>query len=207
MPDTESGSTPTAELAVDRKELADALRILTRNVKVTKAGEAIIQFVEGNLVIRIGGAKVSARASGRWPGEARLPGAFILATAKFPVSTGQRNARGERRASDEMNDLDVAPARLEVLGYEAAVAVVRLVFTAQETALGKDVPGNRLLDLTGTHQFEKLAFVDRPVSLVLPVAVEHVLRRRKGWLVYVIHVADLTKEILEVVPLRESCQL
>lgn len=41
MPDTESGITPLVELGVDRKELEDALRILTRSVKVAKAGEAI----------------------------------------------------------------------------------------------------------------------------------------------------------------------
>lgn len=33
-------------------------------------------------MIRIGGAVALARASGRWPGEARLPGAFLLANAK-----------------------------------------------------------------------------------------------------------------------------
>ena len=83
MPDTRNGTTPLAKLAVDRKELVDALRILTRSLKVAKAGEAIIRFVDGDLVIQIGGAKVSARASGRWPGEARLPGAYLLAAAKL----------------------------------------------------------------------------------------------------------------------------
>jgi hypothetical protein len=83
MPDTETAAPPIAELAVDRKELADALRILTRNVKVARAGEAIIRFAEGYLVIRIGGAQVRARASGDWPGEARLPGGFLLVTAKL----------------------------------------------------------------------------------------------------------------------------
>ena len=83
MPDTKNGTTPLAKLAVDRKELAAALRILTRSLKVAKAGEAIIRLVDGDLVIQIGGAKASARASGRWPGEARLPGSFLLAAAKL----------------------------------------------------------------------------------------------------------------------------
>ena len=62
--DTESGITPTAELAVDRKEFADALRILERSVKVARVGHCTIGYSEGNLVIRIGGAVVRARASG-----------------------------------------------------------------------------------------------------------------------------------------------
>ena len=87
MPDTKYGTTPLAKLAVDRKQLANALRILTRGSKIAKAGEAIIRFVDGDLVIQVGGAKVSARATGRWPGEARLPGGFLLAAAKLlPVS-------------------------------------------------------------------------------------------------------------------------
>ena len=84
MPESRNGTTPLASLSVDRKQLADALRILTRSVKVAKAGEAIVRFVGGDLVIEICGAKASARASGRWPGEARLPGAFLLAAAKLP---------------------------------------------------------------------------------------------------------------------------
>lgn len=83
MPDTRNGTTPLAKLSVDRKELVDALRILTRSLKVAKAGEAIVRFVKRDLVIQIGGARVSARASGRWPGEARFPGAYLLAAAKL----------------------------------------------------------------------------------------------------------------------------
>ena len=82
MPDSRNGTTSLAKLAVDRKELAAAIRTLTRHVKVVSAGEAILRFVAGDLVIQIGGAKASARASGRWPGEARLLGAFLLGTAK-----------------------------------------------------------------------------------------------------------------------------
>jgi hypothetical protein len=81
MPDTRNGTTPLASLSVDRKQFATALRLLTRNVKLAKAGEAILRFVEGDLVIQIGGAKVSARARGRWPGEARLLGRFLLGAA------------------------------------------------------------------------------------------------------------------------------
>ncbi len=83
MADTKSGTTPLAQLAIDRKELANALRILTRGLKVAKTGEAIIRFVDGDLVIQVGGARVSARASGRWPGEARLLGSFFVAVAKL----------------------------------------------------------------------------------------------------------------------------
>jgi hypothetical protein len=82
MPDTRNGTATLAKLAVDRKELAAAIRTLTRHVKVVSAGDAILRFVKGDLVIQVGGAKACARASGRWPGEARLPGAFLVGTAK-----------------------------------------------------------------------------------------------------------------------------
>ena len=82
MPDTRKRATPLARLEVDRKQLAAALRLLTRNVKIAKAGEAIVRLVGGDLVIQIGGAKVRARAKGRWPGEARLAGSYLLAAAE-----------------------------------------------------------------------------------------------------------------------------
>jgi hypothetical protein len=83
MPDTRTGTTTLAKLSVDRKQLTAAVRILTRNVKIASAGEAILRFVGCDLVIQIGGARASARANGRWPGEARLPGAFLLGAAKL----------------------------------------------------------------------------------------------------------------------------
>jgi hypothetical protein len=73
-----------AQLDVDLKEFTDGLRTLARTVKPAKAGEAILRFEDGQLVIRVGGGEIAIAATGRWSGEARVNGALVLAIAKHP---------------------------------------------------------------------------------------------------------------------------
>ena len=62
-------SAPTAELLVQRAELAEALKTIRRVGDLKKAGEAIISF-DGEMVrIQLGGASVAATASGDWPAQ------------------------------------------------------------------------------------------------------------------------------------------
>ena len=77
-----TGQAVMAQLDVDRRELSEGLRRLARHIKLAKAGEAILRFEDGRLVIRIGGGEIVATATGRWPGEARVSGAFVMAIAK-----------------------------------------------------------------------------------------------------------------------------
>jgi hypothetical protein len=76
-----------AQLDVDRGELSEGLRRLARHVKLARAGEAILRLEDGRLVIQAGGGEISAAATGRWPGEARVSGAFVLAIAKHLPSS------------------------------------------------------------------------------------------------------------------------
>lgn len=79
---TPNASLVMAQLQVDRSELVEGLRTLARHTKPAQAGEVILRFEDGRLEVRIGGGEISAAASGRWPGEARAPGSFVLAFAK-----------------------------------------------------------------------------------------------------------------------------
>jgi hypothetical protein len=71
-----------ASLKVDLAELLEGLRLLARTVKPAKAGEAILRYEDGQFVVRLGGGEISAAATGRWPGEARLGGESLLAAMK-----------------------------------------------------------------------------------------------------------------------------
>jgi hypothetical protein len=79
-----SVSTPIslAQLEVDRTTLRDGLRQLARHTRPARAGDAVLRFEDGSLDVQIGGGRIRAPATGRWPGEARVPGSFVLAMAK-----------------------------------------------------------------------------------------------------------------------------
>lgn len=71
-----------AHLEIDRSELIEGMAALARHTKPAKAGEAIVRFEAGQITIAVGGGETSASASGRWPGEARVAGSFVLALAR-----------------------------------------------------------------------------------------------------------------------------
>jgi hypothetical protein len=77
----------TTQIEVDRAALIGGLRRLARTLKSAKAGEAVLRFEGGQLFIRIGGAEVALSATGRWSGEARVNGAWVLAIAQYPPAT------------------------------------------------------------------------------------------------------------------------
>ena len=64
----------TPHLGVARGELEKALRTLRRVIKTRRPPEAQLTYEDHSLVIRIGGACVSASAWGRWSGMGRAPG-------------------------------------------------------------------------------------------------------------------------------------
>lgn len=77
------GSKQVAELQVDRDPLLAGLRLLVKQVKLAKAGEAIVSFDAEKLCVRIGGVEIKAPARGDWTGEARINGAYVAALAKL----------------------------------------------------------------------------------------------------------------------------
>jgi hypothetical protein len=81
---TQDSGLVMAQLEVARSELMVGLRQLVRLTKPAEAGDAILGFKNGQLQVRIGGGEISATATGRWPGEARAPGSFVLMVARHP---------------------------------------------------------------------------------------------------------------------------
>lgn len=79
---TATASLVMAQLLVDRSEFVEGLQRLARLTKPARAGEVVLRFEDGRLQVRIGGGDISASARGRWPGEARAPGRWVLAFAK-----------------------------------------------------------------------------------------------------------------------------
>jgi hypothetical protein len=73
----EQGRAPSAWLEVSRKELLQALRTLHKFAARRGAGDAIVGFDGGDLLIQLGGVAARARARGAWPGEAVAPGHFL----------------------------------------------------------------------------------------------------------------------------------
>ena len=72
-----------------------------------------------------------------------------------------------------MDDAHAPPVPLEVLRHESPVAVMGLIFAAEQAAFLDQVSRNRLIDLALLHQIEKARLVRGPVGAQLLVIVEH----------------------------------
>ncbi len=73
-------------LEVAKHELDNAWRrlvVLVRGVR-KPMGEAMLSYWDGKLEISCSGIAVSVPARGTWPGQARVPGQFIVGLAKVP---------------------------------------------------------------------------------------------------------------------------
>lgn len=79
---TVGGEPAVHVVTVARAELQRALRLLIKFYKAKDQGEAILTFAEGELHIELVGSGVSVPANGRWDGEVRVPGMFMVAMAK-----------------------------------------------------------------------------------------------------------------------------
>lgn len=73
-----------SRLQIARADLLEGLRSLARTTEPANAGQAILSFTDGQLEIAIGGGAVTVDASGRWPGECRVPGGWVLALHAHP---------------------------------------------------------------------------------------------------------------------------
>ena len=106
-----------------------------------------------------------------------------------------------------MYDLQVRPLLLEVLSNQAPMAMGRSLFAAKQAAVGDLLSGKAVFDLAGLHQSQEVSLVSGPVALLLLVGVQHCRGRRKNRQMDVAHLANLAEEELQVVLLRETCQL
>ena len=79
-----------------------------------------------------------------------------------------------------MDNLDVTATILQVFRHESAVAAVGLVLAAEQTSIGQDFLGNRLLDPPLLHELEELALVHRPLAFPLLVGGGYALALERG---------------------------
>ena len=124
--DTASPAPPLvmATLTVERHALLTALRSLARLTKPAKAGDAILSLIDGELEITIGGAGVSVPATGRWPGQCRILGSWVLSLAQVPPAGDPLVLRVE----EEM--LSVNTLRVACHWQEEGAAEVQLPMNA-----------------------------------------------------------------------------
>jgi hypothetical protein len=107
----------------------------------------------------------------------------------------------------EVVDLNIFPVAAEVFGDEAAVAVVGLLFAAEEAGSVEEFAGCKGFDGAGLHEVEETALVGGPVALELFVGVQYVLGGGEIRGVDVVDVADGAGEEAEVFLLGEAGEL
>ena len=107
----------------------------------------------------------------------------------------------------EVRNVEAAPMLLQVFRHQSAMAVMRLVFAAEQAALSHDFLRDALFNLPLLHEVEKPLFIGGPVPLQLLVFIEHLPGRGEVGRVHVIHAAHLLEEEREVVPLGEPGEL
>ena len=69
------------------------------------------------------------------------------------------------------------PVTLQVFGHQSPVAVMWLVFAAEEAASVDHFLGQRFLDAAARHETEEFLLVNVPITLVFRVGVKQLL----GW--------------------------
>ncbi len=106
-----------------------------------------------------------------------------------------------------MLNLQAAPAPVQVFGDESAMAMVWLVFAAQQAAITHDFLRNDFLNPSLTHQVDEPAFVGIPVDSSVSIVAQQVFGRRQVWQVDVIHSAEFTSEPGEIIFFCEASEL
>ncbi len=112
-----------------------------------------------------------------------------------------------RRNSDNVMDIDITPLVRQVLGNEAAMAMMGLVLAAKQAAPVEKVSGKGFLYLPLAHEVQKPGLVLGPNTLVLLVGVQHFFRRRQFRDVSIVDPVDGTEEVREIIPLGEAGEL
>ena len=87
---------------------------------------------------------------------------------------------------NDVDDLQVRPLLSEVLRNQAAVAVMRLLFAAEQATVGDLLPGDVVLDVTKLHQSQKIPLVGGPLALLFLVRVQYLRSRCENWQVDVV---------------------
>jgi hypothetical protein len=80
---------------VDAKEFREGLSRLAKTTKPAERGEAVLSSEGGDLIIRFGGAAVSATMTGQWESVALLSSGFLVDLTPMLPGTGTIEVRAE----------------------------------------------------------------------------------------------------------------
>src|SRR5436309_471783 len=69
-------------LTVNRAELLEGLKQISKLVKKKKVGKGVLSYEDGALVVTLDGVSVRASAEGSMPGHVRITGLSVLSLAK-----------------------------------------------------------------------------------------------------------------------------
>jgi hypothetical protein len=89
-------------LTVNRAELLEGLKQLSKLVKKKGVGQGTLKYEQGSLVIDVGGISIEAAAEGEFPGLVRMSGASLLKLAGVLPDNDQVvfQAEGDRLSID-----------------------------------------------------------------------------------------------------------
>lgn len=79
--------TTPPRLQVDRTELIQTLKSISRLIKANSKAEAVLSFDEETLQMELPGMSVGVAAKGEWPGRARVAATFLQMMARVPPTT------------------------------------------------------------------------------------------------------------------------
>ena len=109
--------------------------------------------------------------------------------------------------SNQVSYLDLAPMAAQIFRDQSPMAMVRLVFTAQQAAGLDHFLGDRILNMALFHEVEKALFINAPLPLVLLVLVKNFLGRRQIRHVDVVEPANFLEKVGQVLLLRKASQM
>jgi hypothetical protein len=104
-------------------------------------------------------------------------------------------------------DPDVVVIGREILGHEAAVTMIGLFFTAEQTVRVTRLLGPSSFDSPLLHQLKEVPLVLVPFSSTFLVRIQHLLRGSKEWNVSILDGTDFVKEICKILPLGKAGKL
>ena len=163
----------TPHLGVARDELEKALRTLRRLIKTRRPPEAQLTYEDRELVIRIGGATVSATAWGRWSGMARAPGLVLTNLDRSlpdmdPMPVSIRNGRLKiGRSSFACAWHDEVPEALEVPIDAGLLHLLRLPLEHEP----EHIEAAGLGDVVARAEAKRDELIERAMRTLMPLEI------------------------------------
>lgn len=167
---------PEFRLEVDRTELREALRFLSRLVRRQDKAEVVLSYRDGRLVISSIGGEAGASAQGVWNGQVRVPSAFVLHGADI-----LRGAHDPVRVTAEHGTIRVGDFGVECRCQSDVLAPIELPYGAPLTAIlglplkytPGDIERSGLTKTVSEGLIRKEKIVTQAVEVLKPLGVSY----------------------------------